>query len=277
MPQISAMARPIKTGLDNFPLAVSLSERVKAIEDAHGNDGFCVLVKAWQAMYRTADGDLDCSGLLDVVILAEESRVTPDRWSRIVGDCVKIGLFDAEPWTRLILTSEGVRRRMAKVSLSRERGRARTCGELTESDVPCDPSGLLDTGLLPEEPTVSSTAIFDRSPFKAEALKFADWFAAKMKPAGLVYSGRIRLMWAAEWDKVRRIDGIGKAEAKAAVIWAREDAFWSRNFRSPMKMRKLNGDGEMYIRIFIEKANELAPDRNKKTGGGPLGSYMGNG
>ena len=135
------MARPTKTGMDYFPLDVQLSDEVEAVESVHGNDGFTVIVKAWQALYQTENGVLDCSGELRRKTFAKRANMTEERWIDVIGTCVEAGLFDREPWeTGRILTSNGVRKRIAKVYQEREEGRKRAEKRWKKSSTPKNPA-----------------------------------------------------------------------------------------------------------------------------------------
>ena len=120
------MARPTKTGMDYFPLDCTLSDEVEAVEAVHGNDGFAVIIKVWQALYQTENGELDCSGVLRRKTLAKRANISEERWMEVIGTCVEAGLFLKDEWENdRILISTGVKKRMAKVMQEREAGRKR--------------------------------------------------------------------------------------------------------------------------------------------------------
>lgn len=134
------MARPQKTGLEYFPLDVQLSDEVYAIECAYGNDGYAVVIKAWQALYQTDTGELDCTSHIRRVTLAKRANMAPERWTEIIDACVEVGIFDSEAWARGVLTSNGVKKRLERVMQEREAGRqraARRWGNESE-DSPAD-------------------------------------------------------------------------------------------------------------------------------------------
>ena len=118
--------------------------------------------------------------------------------------------------------------------------------------------------MLPPEPESKKSLpkSFLESAFKDEAYEFADWFRT-------ITSESVKFdrdAWAQEWDKLRRIDGRkDKKEIYQAIEWARGDPFWSTNFHSPLKLRKRNDDGVMYIDLFIEKMKQHKR-RNNATG-----------
>lgn len=89
-----------------------------------------------------------------------------------------------------------------------------------------------------------------------EGFKFAQWFAEKHCPPELPSHKKNQESWAREYEMLRRIDRKTKEQIKDAVIWSRSDEFWSNNFKSPLKLRKKNSDGIMYIDVFLAKASE---------------------
>ena len=94
---------------------------------------------------------------------------------------------------------------------------------------------------------------FLESEYRKEAYEFADWF----EPLTVESVKCDRDAWAQEWDKLRRVDGRENVdELLRAIQWARGDPFWSTNFYSPLKLRKRNDDGVMYIDVFIEKMKQ---------------------
>ena len=123
----------------------------------------------------------------------------------------------------------------------------------------------------PPEPEgqASLPKAFLESEFREEAYEFADWFRT-------ITTGSVKFdrdAWAQEWDKLRRIDGRkDKKEICQAIEWARGDPFWSSNFHSPLKLRKRNDDGVMYIDVFIEKLKQPKRQDNaadRTQGGNP--------
>jgi len=98
---------------------------------------------------------------------------------------------------------------------------------------------------------------FHSSRFRDEAYAFADWFARELKPESLrKVTEKMRNEWALTWYQLRETDGrntdADKEQLKSAITWARRDPFWSKNFMSPLKLRKKGPDGIMYIDRFIE-------------------------
>jgi hypothetical protein len=46
------MSRPIKQGLDYFPMDVEVDDKIELIEAKHGISGFGILVKLFQKIYK---------------------------------------------------------------------------------------------------------------------------------------------------------------------------------------------------------------------------------
>jgi uncharacterized protein YdaU (DUF1376 family) len=95
---------------------------------------------------------------------------------------------------------------------------------------------------------------FQKSVFRDEAFEFADWFAEKLKPGNLTVTKTLRNQWALVWFHLRETDNRDNVdEMNAAIEWARGDPFWNTNYKSPLKLRRKNKEGIMYIDVFIEQ------------------------
>ena len=46
------MARPVKSGLNYFPMDVDMDDKVELIEAKHGITGFGILIKLYQKIYK---------------------------------------------------------------------------------------------------------------------------------------------------------------------------------------------------------------------------------
>ena len=94
-----------------------------------------------------------------------------------------------------------------------------------------------------------------------EGYRFADWFRGTL-PEDFRLVGTWRDDWAREYDDLIRLDGATKETIFLACKWAREDAFWSQNFRSPAKLRKRDEQKIKYLDIFLELARKANKGRN---------------
>jgi len=104
------VARPKKIGLDYFPLDVVIDDDVELIEAEFGLQGFAILIKLWQKIYRngyyiewSTDNELLFSKRLNV----EKTLV-----STVVNGCFHRKLFNKEIYKQYgILTSKGIQKR----------------------------------------------------------------------------------------------------------------------------------------------------------------------
>lgn len=101
-----------------------------------------------------------------------------------------------------------------------------------------------------------------------ESVKFAEWFADKMKPDSVTPTALDIHKWAEEYEKLVRIDGKTKQEIIAAVEFGRQDEFWSGNFYTPLKLRRKDKQGVMFIDVFLEKIKEKKPEKVVHTSNG---------
>ncbi len=121
------MARPLKEGIDYFPLEVEFNDRFKLIEAEFGNAGFAVVVKLWQKIYRQRG--YYCEWNREVALLfahknginrSDEKGVNVV--SEIVDACLRRGIFNNELYEKFhILTSKGIQKRYAEATATRDK------------------------------------------------------------------------------------------------------------------------------------------------------------
>lgn len=105
------MARQTKSGIDYFPLDVSMDDSMKLIEAEFGLKGFAVVVKLWQKIYG-GEGYY-CEWTEEVALLFKsEVALGGDVVSEIVNASIRRGIFDKEKFEKYgILTSKGIQTR----------------------------------------------------------------------------------------------------------------------------------------------------------------------
>ena len=105
------MARQTKSGIDYFPLDVSMNDSMKLIEAEFGLKGFAVVVKLWQKIYG-GEGYY-CEWTEEVALLFKsEVALGGDVVSEIVNASIRRGIFDKEKFDKYgILTSKGIQTR----------------------------------------------------------------------------------------------------------------------------------------------------------------------
>lgn len=104
------MARPIKTGLDYFPLDVDIDDKIELIEAKHGLTGFAIVIKLWQRIYKNGyyiEWEHDKE-----LLFARRLNVGVNELNEVVNSCLHWNLFDYGLHEKYkILTSSGIQKR----------------------------------------------------------------------------------------------------------------------------------------------------------------------
>ncbi len=110
---------------------------------------------------------------------------------------------------------------------------------------------------------------FAESSYRDESYDFADRFKA-IAPKSVKFD---RHKWAMVWYHLRETDArADPQELWEAIQWARGHPFWSSNFHSPLKLRRRNNDGMMFIDVFIEQMRKQKTDGYATTDQGKTGN-----
>lgn len=114
------MARPIKVGLDYFPLDVTLEDKIELLEAECGLVGFAVLIKLWQKIYSNGyyiEWTEDNAMLFSRKINSDLTTV-----NNIINVCFKRFLLSKDHFDKYnILTSKGIQERYFKVCADSKR------------------------------------------------------------------------------------------------------------------------------------------------------------
>lgn len=114
------MARPLKSGLDYFPLDVNFDDQVELIEAEFGLEGFAILIKLWQKIYANGyfiQWDEDTALLFSKKNNAEKNLV-----SSVINSCLLRNIFSKSIYeTYGILTSNGIQKRYITACCSAKR------------------------------------------------------------------------------------------------------------------------------------------------------------
>ena len=104
------MARPIKTGLDYFPLDVNLDDKIELIEAQFGIQGFAIVIKLYQKIYSC--GYFTKWGRDELMLFASRNRCEIDFVSDVIEACFLREIFDRSKHdNQKILTSAGIQKR----------------------------------------------------------------------------------------------------------------------------------------------------------------------
>lgn len=128
------MARPIKVGLEYFPLDCQMDDKILMLEAEHGMEGFGVYIRLLQYCYQIEDGKLDMSIVFRWKTLGKTLGILPENLRKMVDTMLEIDLFDREVFEKeQKLTSNGIQKRLSKVATLRQKERLRKAeGELGE-------------------------------------------------------------------------------------------------------------------------------------------------
>ena len=114
------MARPIKSGLDYFPLDCVLDDKIKLIEAEFGLKGFAVIIKLYQKIY--AEQGYYCKWTKEIALLfTKENGLNGNVVLRIIKSAIYRGIFDKNMYERFsILTSIGIQKRYLEAASRRK-------------------------------------------------------------------------------------------------------------------------------------------------------------
>jgi DnaD/phage-associated family protein len=115
------MARPIKEGLDYFPLDVDIDQddKIQVIEALHGVGGFGVVIKLLMKIYK--EGYFYEWNNREQILFSKRVNVNINEVNVIVNDCIKEGLFSKEIFeANHVLTSKGIQRRYLEAAKRRK-------------------------------------------------------------------------------------------------------------------------------------------------------------
>lgn len=85
---------------------------------------------------------------------------------------------------------------------------------------------------------------------------FADWFKTLL-PAETRLSDTWRDSWAKCYDQLIIIDQRTPEDIARVCRWGRTDAFWCRNFLSPLKLRQRDDGGVFYFDRFLQRMKPI--------------------
>lgn len=106
------MARPIKEGLNYFPLDVDIDQddKIAIIEALHGIEGFGVVIKLLMKIYK--EGYFYEWNNREQILFSKRVNVDINTVKEIVNDCINEGLFCKNMFdAHNILTSKGIQKR----------------------------------------------------------------------------------------------------------------------------------------------------------------------
>ena len=108
------MARPLKVGLDFFPLDVVMDDNLELLEAEHGLEGFAIVIKLWQKIYQNGyfiEWEQDNALLFSRRINSELTKVND-----VINSCLRRNIFNKAVYeSHKILTSKAIQKRYDKI------------------------------------------------------------------------------------------------------------------------------------------------------------------
>lgn len=105
------MARPLKEGIDYFPLDCQLDDKFELIEAEFGLTGFGVVVKLFQKIYGQRGYYIEWNNEV-ALLFAKRIGLGGRAVSEIIDASIKRGIFDKQLYEKYhILTSSGIQKR----------------------------------------------------------------------------------------------------------------------------------------------------------------------
>ena len=125
------MARPVKQGLDYFPLDVNLDDKMELLEAECGLTGFAIIIKLFQKIYR--EGYFINWNEDDQLLFARKINSELITVNSVINTAIKRGIFNKEMFEKYeILTSKGIQKRYFEI-----------CRQLKRKGVEIDKNYLL--------------------------------------------------------------------------------------------------------------------------------------
>ncbi len=119
--------RPLKNGVDYFPLNVVMDDKFELIEAEHGIEGFGVLIKLYQKIY--ASNYWIKFDKKAVLVFSNRVNVNKNSINVIINSCIEWNIFDAKLFKKYeILTSKGIQKRFFEIV--KRRKVVEVCNEL---------------------------------------------------------------------------------------------------------------------------------------------------
>ena len=250
------MARPMKAGIDYFPLDVIMDEKVELIDAKYGNAGFGVLIKLYQSIYRNGYFiEIDEEKLL---LLKNRLHVEIDYLKQFITDCLRWKIFDDFLYNKYqILTSKGIQKRYFEITKRRKEQKF-SQDFLLISDVSESYQNIVNANINSKNANINSknADIKKQSKEKESKVKnispeiqnFVDEFISyinQQKGNLAPKSNNLRNNSLDTVDKLIRIDGFDLDYIKNVCRWALKDEFWSGAFFSLSELRKTSQNGNL--------------------------------
>lgn len=106
--------RPLKNGVDYFPLDVVMDDKIELIEAEHGIVGFGIVIKLYQKIY--ADNYYIVWDKKALLVFSNRINVDKNSINAVINSCLEWGIFNKKLYdTYSIMTSCGIQKRFFEI------------------------------------------------------------------------------------------------------------------------------------------------------------------
>ena len=276
------MARPIKLGLDYFPLDTTIDDNLELLEAECGLVGFAIIIKLWQKIYTNGyyiEWDED-----NVLLFARKLNMEVTAVNSVINVGFKRNLFDKTLHKQYkILTSSGIQKRYFKICTDAKRKNTSIIKEYNLLTTELTKFNLELTSLTPEESTqskvedikveeikenISYTSIFNHYIGKGNLIKhnkittqMKDSIKAAMKELSIDEEEVKKLI-----DRHSELVELTKNDKKFPVPVRRLDDFFGQHINnikaSPLRCQEYLEGGKKYNYL-----NKTKKEKNKPING----------
>ncbi len=229
------MARPPKPGIDYFPHDTDAAhdEKVESICALYGHHaGYSTIFRLYERIYRSG-GELDISAAETMQILAKNTaEMDAETFKKFLASCATVGIFEKEALLKSILTSSGIKKRIAPIIQKRQRMANLYKKQVSAAETPAETPQ--SKGKKSKEKNI---------PF----LLFAETLKAKILETGSqakLNDGQV-IAWANDFRLMVEQDKRTPESIAAMVEAVFKDSFWKIQIRSAGTLRQKWGEGKL--------------------------------
>lgn len=251
------MARPKKEGLDYFPHDTDAvnDEKIEALRMLYGNDGYAFYFILLERIYRTNNAELDVSDAETIQILSRKIAITPQKFEQILETCFKRDCFDQEAYEeRGVLTSDGIKKRMAPVVEKRQKMR-----RLYSKDKKEDSSEVSASETKKKPDKVKKRKVKESKEKKYDENSVPYQLAKQLYDRILENNPNHKQpdlqSWANDVRLMMERDKRTEEQIRYLIEWVQQDSFWKSNILSTSKLREKFDQLAMRCKEDIQKKN----------------------
>ncbi|QHS22019.1 DUF4373 domain-containing protein [Virgibacillus sp. MSP4-1] len=258
------MVRPLKAGIDYFPLDVDIDQddKVALIEARHGIEGFGVMIKLLMKIYK--EGYVYAWSEREELLFSKRIHMNQEKVQQIVSDCLNEGLFNKTLYKKFrVLTSHGIQKRYLEAVKRRKEvrickhyflledlesilGHSKTAIYLVDRDgkevnvnqKPVEPPHSDNQKSQRKEKQNKETQTSPSTNYNPRDLEMATLLFDLMKQNNPHVKKPNIEKWAQDCRRMHEQDQRTYEQIEWLIRWSQADSFWKSNILSMDKLRK---------------------------------------